>query len=125
MRKAVGHSFQKRRFPRWYGAILVVIGFPAAHMVTPWLLSRLSVHHGWHSRMPGFWNLIGLLPLVAGASIAVYCLAAHLFSMPHRFEFRRTPDYLLTSGPYRFSRNPLYIAEGLMWLGWAAFYGSA
>jgi protein-S-isoprenylcysteine O-methyltransferase Ste14 len=125
MHKPVTDSLQKRRFPRWSGAILLLIGFPAAHVVAPWLLSRLSVHHGWQAQRPGFWNLIGLLPLATGTSLAAYSLAAHVSSWPRRFEFRKIPDYLLTTGPYRFSRNPLYIAEGLMWLGWGAFYGSA
>jgi protein-S-isoprenylcysteine O-methyltransferase Ste14 len=31
---------------------------------------------------------------------------------------------LLTSGPYAFSRNPLYLAFLGFWLGWALFYGS-
>jgi protein-S-isoprenylcysteine O-methyltransferase Ste14 len=33
-------------------------------------------------------------------------------------------DYLLRKGPYRLSRNPMYLGEGVVWLGWALFYGS-
>ena len=35
------------------------------------------------------------------------------------------PGYVLTSGPYRFSRHPMHIASMTMWLGWTLFYGSA
>ena len=35
-----------------------------------------------------------------------------------------TPDYLVTDGPYRFSRNPLYVGDIVMWVGWAVVFGS-
>ena len=35
-----------------------------------------------------------------------------------------TPSYLLTAGTYRYSCNPIYLAELVIWLGWMAFYGS-
>jgi protein-S-isoprenylcysteine O-methyltransferase Ste14 len=34
------------------------------------------------------------------------------------------PDYLLTDGPYRFSRNPLYVGGIAIWVGWAVLLGS-
>jgi len=36
-----------------------------------------------------------------------------------------TPSYLLVRGPYRFTRNPMYVAAIAIWLGWTVFYGSA
>jgi protein-S-isoprenylcysteine O-methyltransferase Ste14 len=27
-------------------------------------------------------------------------------------------------GPYKFTRNPMYVAELGLWLGWAIFFGS-
>ena len=35
-----------------------------------------------------------------------------------------TPGYLLRSGPYRWSRNPMYTGEATVWAGWALFYAS-
>jgi len=35
-----------------------------------------------------------------------------------------TPAYLVAEGPYRFSRNPIYVAEGMIWVGWIIFFGS-
>jgi len=36
-----------------------------------------------------------------------------------------TPEYLLRSGPYRLSRNPMYVGEAVVWLGWEIFYSRA
>ena len=30
----------------------------------------------------------------------------------------------MTGGPYALSRNPMYVSELTLWLGWATFYGS-
>jgi len=35
------------------------------------------------------------------------------------------PQRLVVSGPYRYTRNPMYIAVGLILAGWALLYGSA
>lgn len=34
------------------------------------------------------------------------------------------PQYLLVTGPYRYTRNPMYLGGIGIWLGWAIFYGS-
>jgi protein-S-isoprenylcysteine O-methyltransferase Ste14 len=36
----------------------------------------------------------------------------------------RTQKYLVVGGPYRFTRNPMYLCGMLIWLGWIIFYGS-
>jgi protein-S-isoprenylcysteine O-methyltransferase Ste14 len=38
-------------------------------------------------------------------------------------EWERTPKYLLRRGPYTFTRNPKYLSELMLWLGWG-LYGS-
>jgi protein-S-isoprenylcysteine O-methyltransferase Ste14 len=35
------------------------------------------------------------------------------------------PEYLLTNGPYRLSRNPVYVGGTAIWGGWAILLGSA
>ncbi len=35
-----------------------------------------------------------------------------------------TPPYLLTTGPFQYTRNPMYLGGSLIWLGWTLFYGS-
>ena len=45
--------------------------------------------------------------------------------LPERVDLDWSPKILLTRGPYGFSRHPMYLAEGALWLGWAILYGSA
>jgi protein-S-isoprenylcysteine O-methyltransferase Ste14 len=35
------------------------------------------------------------------------------------------PQQLVVSGPYRYSRNPMYVAVGLILAGWAVLYWSS
>jgi hypothetical protein len=35
-----------------------------------------------------------------------------------------TTRYLVMDGPYAHTRNPMYVAERSLWLGWAMFFGS-
>ncbi len=48
----------------------------------------------------------------------------HYVRTPGKAEWAQTPDYLLVEGPYRFSRNPMFLAELILWLGWAMYLGS-
>src|SRR5262249_821281 len=43
---------------------------------------------------------------------------------PQRLKLGLTPSFLMTRGPYRYTRNPIYVAELGLWLGWAIFFGS-
>jgi protein-S-isoprenylcysteine O-methyltransferase Ste14 len=39
-------------------------------------------------------------------------------------EFEPDKSYLLTDGPYAFSRNPMYLFELTLRFGWVVFFGS-
>jgi steroid 5-alpha reductase family enzyme len=51
-------------------------------------------------------------------------MSSHYRAAPQGWEIRPTPDYLLTGGPYRVSRNPTYVDETAIWAGWAVLFGS-
>jgi len=68
---------------------------------------------------PGFHHLlkvIGLTLLGAGIILALYCVSFFIrrrtTMIPHS-----TATALLTEGPYRFSRNPMYVSVVLMYTG--------
>ncbi len=74
-------------------------------------------------------NLMGLIPVVTGFYIFFLCSREHWMSAPNGWLRERnshfpTPSYLLTTGPYRYSCNPIYLAELTIWLGWMGFFGS-
>ncbi len=46
------------------------------------------------------------------------------FAQAPRADFALAQSYLLTLGPYAFSRHPMYLSEIILLLGWALFYGS-
>ncbi len=116
-------------FPRWLAIITHGAGLPAAHAMVPWLLAGLSTRHGWRGGTPSLWNAMGLLPVAGGVAILIWSVREHFRSAPDGWRLERTshyptPAYLLTGGPYRYSRNPIYLAYTLIWPGWIIFYGS-
>ncbi len=110
--------------PRWTVPIYWVIGLLIAHNIIPWGISLLSTRYGWVAARPGIWNLLALILVVAGLASIIWTMVLHFARTPEKVEMERTPKYLLAQGPYGFSRNPMFLGELVLWLGWALFYGS-
>ena len=81
---------------------------------------------------PGLANLVGVAPLLVGLLVVIRAASDHAKAM-RRIDWRfmkvdpehlLTPDYLVTDGLYRLSRNPLYVGDIAMWIGWAVLLGS-
>ena len=114
-----------RTISRRTAFILVwAVGVPLGHGVAPWAISRLSPRYGWETGGPGIWNVVALMPIVLGIAGLIWIMVTAFGQAPERMELLR-PSFLLTRGPYAYSRNPMYASELALWLGWAVFYGSA
>jgi len=114
--------------PPW---VLVVdaLALSVVHGVVPFGVSRLSSRYGWSAGHPAWWNLFGLLPVVAGLALIVSIIVLHgRAAVQHGWRIEATPfeptQYLIFSGPYRYTRNPIYLCHFAIWFGWALFYGS-
>jgi len=105
-------------------AAMWTVAGPSVHIGLPWALSLLSSRHGWTESCPGAGNVLGLVPVVGGLACVAWCLALHFVRAPRGWTLEATPHYLVDVGPYRFSRNPMYVAALAIWFGWALFYGS-
>ena len=108
----------------WMALILTPVMLLLAHVALPEALSEFSTREGWVLGRPGWLNLLGLIPIVGGFAGLVWCLRQHFVASDGSFEIGETQNYLVERGPYRFTRNPMYLAGMLIWLGWIIFYGS-
>jgi protein-S-isoprenylcysteine O-methyltransferase Ste14 len=104
--------------------LMWLVGVPLAHAAAPWVLSMLTPRYGWTADRPGSWNLLGLLPMIVGVAILVWVLVEGLSRTPARVELGLPSSFLVRSGPYEWTRNPMYIAELLVWFGWTVLFGS-
>jgi protein-S-isoprenylcysteine O-methyltransferase Ste14 len=128
MKGSLGPSGRSRRkvlLPRWIALVVTPVVFLLGHVVLPQALSELTIHHGWTSGRPGWLNLLGIPLVAAGGAGLAWCLRLHFASSAGSgFEMSATQDYLVTHGPYRFTRNPVYLSGIVIWLGWVVIYGS-
>lgn len=113
-----------RRVPRALIGIVQAGLFPVLFVGAPLSLAQIGQRYGWSARRPGAANLAGVLPLSAGTALLVWAVSSHYRAAPRGWEVSLTPGYLLSSGPYRFSRNPMYVGEVAIWAGWAVLFGN-
>jgi protein-S-isoprenylcysteine O-methyltransferase Ste14 len=90
----------------------------------PLALARLGAKRGWRSGAPQSANLLGLVPLAAGAGMLGAAILSHYQSAPDEVSLTIVPDYLATGGAYQLTRNPMYVGGGLMQVGWTVLLGS-
>lgn len=112
-----------RGFALLLAAFVWLIAIPLVHGLLPWVISLMTPRYGWLSGGPSPWNWPGLILIVAGAALLLWVLFTGVARMPSRVRLGLTPPSLLTEGPYRFTRNPMYVAEAGLWLGFAIFFG--
>jgi protein-S-isoprenylcysteine O-methyltransferase Ste14 len=92
--------------------------------VVPWAISLLSPRYGWVAGRPSMWNLSGLILVLVGTTSLIWGVALHSAQSPQGIEWELDKSYLLGHGLYKFSRNPMYLSELVLLLGWVLFYGS-
>lgn len=105
----------------------VWLAYPLALLVwegLPWAISLLTPRYGWVAGIPGIWNLLGLIPVLVGTIGLIWGVAVHSAQSPQGIEMELDRNYLLRQGLYTFSRNPMYLSELVLLLGWVLFYGS-
>ncbi|WP_179379744.1 methyltransferase family protein [Jannaschia marina] len=91
-----------------------------ATMAVSWAIGRAVPHLD--PGAPGRW--IGAALVAAGLGLILW---SALFFLRHRtpIEPHHTPTALITGGPYRLTRNPIYLALVLIAAGFALRQGSA
>jgi protein-S-isoprenylcysteine O-methyltransferase Ste14 len=72
----------------------------------------------------GISQVVGIVICAAGAAIALWCVSTFAFigrGTPAPFA---APRRLVTRGPYRLVRNPMYVGVGMFFVGAAVLYQS-
>lgn len=98
-----------------------LVGVPLAHGVVPWLIASVG------PRLAGGWNALGLAPLALGAALLLWVALTslgELGQLPANVDVNWKPKLFLARGPYAHTRNPMYVGELALWLGWAVWLGS-
>lgn len=89
----------------------------------PWAIGRRGRNLGWRRGKPSLANRAGVVPFGLGAAGLGWCLAVH-YEPGEQVPVSLVPDHLIARGPYRFSRNPMYVCEQTVLLGWTLYFGS-
>jgi protein-S-isoprenylcysteine O-methyltransferase Ste14/pimeloyl-ACP methyl ester carboxylesterase len=105
------------RFLRALAAFLLLPGLVA--FAAPLLI----VWQAWRNGDTPF-HVLALLPLLAGIALLLWCVREFYVAGKGTLAPWDPPRHLVTSGPYRVSRNPMYIAVKLILIGWAIGFGS-
>jgi protein-S-isoprenylcysteine O-methyltransferase Ste14 len=71
-----------------------------------------------------FVDPLGLVPLTVGIALLLWCVREFYVVGRGTLAPWSPPEAIVTTGPYQFSRNPMYIAVLLVLWGWAIGFQS-
>ncbi len=120
----VNKSPLPRSIPRWSVPIIWAIGLIVLYVLAPWALSFIGPRFGWVGDSPALINFLGLILVALAFALLFRCISLHFARYQIRVPWDSRPQFLLVRGPYNVSRNPLYIADSVILLGWSIFYGN-
>ncbi|MFL7793587.1 MAG: isoprenylcysteine carboxylmethyltransferase family protein [Anaerolineae bacterium] len=110
--------------PRWAVPLVWAVLVLVIQVLLPWVVARVGPRFGWTPAAPGQCNFIGLIVVTVGLALYTWCLVFHFRSYDDSVRVSFSPPHLVAAGPYRLSRNPMYVSGLLTWIGWTIFYGS-
>ncbi|HEY1305250.1 MAG TPA: isoprenylcysteine carboxylmethyltransferase family protein [Vicinamibacterales bacterium] len=64
-------------------------------------------------------HALGVVPFVAGVILLLWCVREFYVAGKGTLAPWDPPRHLVVSGPYRYSRNPMYVGVALILIGWA------
>ena len=103
----------------FWRALLAFLALPGVFAIAiPAMIAARETRDG------GPFHAVGLLPLAAGFGLLLWCVREFYVSGKGTLAPWAPPRHLVTSGPYRHSRNPMYVAVSTMLIGWAATFAS-
>ena len=103
-------------FARALIAFLLLPGMVAFALPAAWILGHDNVR---------FVQPFGLVPLATGAVALLWCVRDFHIVGRGTLAPWSPPERLVRVGLYRYSRNPMYVAVGLVLLGWAVSFHSS
>ena len=89
----------------------------ALFMALAWMVALVHAPLGGAFLWPGAALVVGALALMVWAAMAFRRVRTTI--VPHR-----EPDALVETGPYRISRNPIYVADLAIFVGWCLALGA-
>lgn len=112
------------KLPKWAIPIVWSIIVLVIMIFLPSVVSQSGPRYGWHQQAPATWNFTGLIAVGMGLAMYIWCLVFHFKSYRESVRIGFAPPHLVVTGPYRYSRNPMYVSGLFVWIGWTIFYGS-
>lgn len=99
-------------------ALLAFITLPGlVAFVVPLLIA-------WPRVREGSFNALALVLLVPGITLLLWCVRDFFVTGKGTLAPWDPPRNLVSSGPYRYSRNPMYVGVSLILWGWAIAFGA-
>jgi protein-S-isoprenylcysteine O-methyltransferase Ste14 len=114
--------------PSLQRVVLALWGAAFAWLVFFYLPSQfieMNANLGWPVWRTGPTRVLGVVMVVVGVGAMLYCTG--LFAKVGRGTPipAAPPENLVVRGPYRYSRNPIYVADVAVWFGIFLFEGHA